>query len=82
MRDHRTDPNCTRRLLERLNMKKYENRSLDHTYLYVSPGTQQTPVMINMLNSLGEDGWRPVAFQGDPENEFFILLTREVPGGA
>lgn len=64
-------------------MKKFEYKNIDQSNLLgVEPGTYQTPVLMNLLNGLGDEGWRVVHFSGDHEGDFFCLLMREVSRGS
>ena len=64
-------------------MKKYEYMSVDPSNLFgIEPGTRQAPVLLNLLNALGDEGWQAVTFQGDREQDFFCLLMREVTRAA
>jgi len=60
---------------------RYEYNYITEDDLFVPQGTQQAPVLLELLNKRGQQGWKAFSFSGALEDAFIVMMIREVQDG-
>lgn len=60
-------------------MKQYDCKFLTPEHLVFEEGTQQALALVQRLRQEGLKGWHVVNFDGEADDDFFVILERELP---